>query len=78
MPYNKHTLLVNNPVKFEKLTTNMKTAVLLASTDQALQNDPDFWTLCTAVPSREWFFKIIAANVDSTTTNFGLAIEACV
>jgi len=73
MPYSKHTLLVNNPVKFEKMSMSMQSGTLLTTTNQALQNDPDFWTSTAAVPTREWFFKLIAANVDATTTSFGLA-----
>jgi hypothetical protein len=75
-PYSKHTLLVNNPVKFEQMSINMQSSTLLATTRQALQIDPDYWTDTALVPDKEWYFKLIAANVDGTTTAFGLAIEA--
>jgi len=75
MPYAKHTLLVNNPVKYERLSMSMQTGTLLTTTSQALQNDPDFWADTASLPPKEWYFKMIAANVDATTVSFGLALE---
>jgi hypothetical protein len=78
MPYSRHQLLVNHPVDYKKMSLSMQTGTLLTTTPQALQNDPDYWAETVSLPTREWFYKIIAGNVDATVTSFGLAMEVIV
>lgn len=41
-------------------------------------SDPDFWTDVTANPSREWYWRILAANIDGSTTAFGVAVNVLI
>lgn len=48
---------------------------MLSTSEVELRSNPTFWTAVTANPSKQWNYKILATNVDASTTPFGLAVK---
>jgi hypothetical protein len=75
--YGVSKLFLNNPIAAYPMKLAQRTPTMLSTTDYELTNNIVYRTPCTTAPGSdvEWFYKILALNVDNSTTAFGLAIS---
>lgn len=48
---------------------------MFGTNENEIMSNPTFWTKTNASPSRQWYWRLLAQNVDGTVTSFGLALE---
>jgi len=74
--YGVTKLFLNNPVAAYPLRISQKSSTMQSTTQYELMNNIVYRSPCTAAPGsdNEWFYKILALNVDNSVTAFGLAI----
>jgi hypothetical protein len=75
--YGVSKLFLNNPVQSFTLRNSQRTPTMLSTSQSELINNITYRTLCTTAPASdiEWFYKILALNVDNSTTAFGIAVS---
>ncbi len=66
---------VNAPVRAESYWLTMASKVMLGTNENEIMANPEFWSDTASTPSRQWYWRILAQNVDGTVTSFGLAME---
>jgi hypothetical protein len=74
--YGVTKLFLNNPIAAYSLRVAQKWATMQWTWEYELINNIIYRTPCTTAPAsdNEWFYKILALNVDNSVTSFGLAI----
>ena len=48
---------------------------MFGTNENEIMSNPTFWTKTNASPTRQWYWRLLAQNVDGTVTSFGLALE---